>query len=510
MTGLLLQIGATKLAVSIVLAGAVWIVHRSVGRPSVSYPLWLVVLLTLLVPAVISLPVLPAEPLIPLAARGAGVAEVVVAEGTPNPLAEPQSRAIAQPILAILWLLGTVVLLGWTATRTIFFRRTLKRAVRPAPAWLRREVAAVGRDLGLSRMPELCTTNARVTPMVWWSGARVRMLIPSFLLADPGGAALRAILAHELAHVRRRDHLMRWVEWLACSVFWWNPVAWWARYQLRVAEESCCDALAVVAGGSCPRISAQALLQVVANASEPAGFRPPLPASAACGVGHTKALERRLRMIVTTDNRTPARRLVRSAGWVAVVCALPLGLIYCDRPTATEQDAAMDPAEGAALGTPDQVSAAVDEFVASLSRREAEIQEVIREAMESGVLSEGRGRELSAYVSGAASGRLARYAIDHDLPDDEDRSAAIRLIRESVELTRGIWLGDYSFPISTANLTDIKSAELRAALAEMQELIREIGQNRDDRERFGEWRGRVKELNARIRVAMGLGIKGQS
>jgi len=215
-------------------------------------------------------------------------------------------------------------------------------------------------------------------------------------------------------------------------------------------------------------------------------------------------------MIVTTDNRTPARRLVRSAGWVAVVCALPLGLIYCDRPTATEQDAAMDPAEGAALGTPDQVSAAVDEFVASLSRREAEIQEVIREAMESGVLSEGRGRELSAYVSGAASGRLARYAIDHDLPDDEDRSAAIRLIRESVELTRGIWLGDYSSPISTANLTDIKSAELRAALAEMQELIREIGQNRDDRERFGEWRGRVKELNARIRVAMGLGIKGQS
>ncbi|MCY4571395.1 MAG: hypothetical protein OXF01_01235, partial [Gemmatimonadetes bacterium] len=61
MTGLLLQIGATKLAVSVVLAGVVWVIHRRVDRPAVSYPLWLLVLVTLLVPAVVSLPVLPAE-----------------------------------------------------------------------------------------------------------------------------------------------------------------------------------------------------------------------------------------------------------------------------------------------------------------------------------------------------------------------------------------------------------------------------------------------------------------
>ena len=39
---------------------------------------------------------------------------------------------------------------------------------------------------------------------------------------------LTGVLAHELAHVRRRDHLVRWLEWLACVAFWWNPVAWWA------------------------------------------------------------------------------------------------------------------------------------------------------------------------------------------------------------------------------------------------------------------------------------------
>ncbi len=39
---------------------------------------------------------------------------------------------------------------------------------------------------------------------------------------------LRWVVAHELAHVWRRDHLVRWLEWVACVVFWWNPVAWWA------------------------------------------------------------------------------------------------------------------------------------------------------------------------------------------------------------------------------------------------------------------------------------------
>ena len=51
------------------------------------------------------------------------------------------------------------------------------------------------------------------------------------------------IVAHELAHVRRRDYLVRWVEWLACVCFWWNPVVWWAQRNLRAMEEICCDDL---------------------------------------------------------------------------------------------------------------------------------------------------------------------------------------------------------------------------------------------------------------------------
>lgn len=504
MTGLLLQIGATKLAVSIALAGVVWIVHRRVDRPAVSYPLWLMVLVTLLVPAVISLPVLPREPMVaptvaatvPAAVAAAGAPGVVFAEVAADPAAGLSLAAFLQRALAILWLVGTAGLLGWTVVRTIRFRRTLKKAVRPAPSWLHQQAAAVGRDLGLSRIPALCITKARVTPMVWWSGARVRMLVPSFLLTDAGTEELRAVLAHELAHVRRRDHLVRWLEWLACAVFWWNPVAWWARHWLRIAEESCCDQLALAAGKSCPKIYARALLRVVANASQPPGFRSPLPASAFGGVGRTKALEKRIRMIVSANTRSRAPRWLRPASLLAVVCMLPLGLIYCDhyRPMPVEEETTADLAEAATLDGPDELLATAEEATRVLPRQESEFQklvhyqELIWEAVESGRLSEPSGREASGYLTNGMQRELT----------------ALFLAR-SAGGNRGLWPGDYSSPASTG---DLQNPELSGALAEMRELVEEIRKAPDRNARSEEQSRRIQELKTRIYAAIGLGIEG--
>lgn len=214
-------------------------------------------------------------------------------------------------------------------------------------------------------------------------------------------------------------------------------------------------------------------------------------------------------MIVSTDTRSPAPRWLRAATWMAVICALPFGLVYCDRPTAptapmaADEETTADPAEGAVLDRLDELRAAADEAIRVLSRRESQIQELIREAMESGTISERRGRELSAYVSGAA---LARYAIDNAIPDETYQTTSELFIAEMVERNRGLWIGDYSSRIST---TDLQSPELRAALAEMRELIEEIGRTPDANERFGEWRGRIVELNAKVRGALGRHVEGE-
>ncbi|MCY4571385.1 MAG: hypothetical protein OXF01_01180, partial [Gemmatimonadetes bacterium] len=175
--------------------------------------------------------------------------------------------------------------------------------------------------------------------------------------------------------------------------------------------------------------------------------------------------------------------------------------IYCDWQTAVDEETAMDPVEDAAPAGIDELRAAAERATQALSRREAELQELIREGMESGALSERRGRELSVYLSGAASGSLIWYAIDNAIPDEIWQATSELLIAEMVERNRGLWIGDYSSRIST---TDLQSPELRATLAEMRELVEEIGRARDRDEMPGEWRSRMEELKARIREALSL------
>ena len=353
MFDLLIQIGAAKLVVSVVLAGLAWAVQRRVDHPAVAYPLWLLVFVALLLPAVVSIPVLPGESgatrVIADGAAPAGEPKALspvhnpghnlAAPGTPFSIWIAEN---AKAGLAIAWLVVTALLLGWTLVRTLRFRRWLARTSQPAPQKLRDEVAEIGRRLNLARMPEVRMTTARLSPMVCWTGGRVRLVMPSFLVAALDRRELRAVLAHELAHVRRRDHLVRWIEWLACSVFWWNPVAWWARRELRAAEEASCDALGVAATMSTPRAYAESLLHVLEVMSKPPTPPTPAFASGVASSGSSNSLDRRLRTLVKGRSTDQTPRWTRATAAAAAACLLPLGLVYCGTdvqttPTAPEE-----------------------------------------------------------------------------------------------------------------------------------------------------------------------------
>ena len=87
-------------------------------------------------------------------------------------------------------------------------------------------------------VPTILLTRARLSPMTWWARGRVRIVLPTALLEEVGAGELRWVLAHELAHIKRRDHFVRWIEWLACVVAWWNPVVWLARRSMHLDEDS--------------------------------------------------------------------------------------------------------------------------------------------------------------------------------------------------------------------------------------------------------------------------------
>lgn len=372
MVDVLLQIGAAKLVVSVLLAGLAWLVHRRVGYPAVAHSLWLLVLVVLLLPAVVALPVLPAggsaAAEIADDAGVAGAARVEVGSvGPARPEDVGRGTSSSAGItgngkagVAFVWLVVGAVILGWTLVRALRFRRRLVRSSGPAPPKLRQEVVELGRRLHLMRIPAVHTTSARVSPMVFWAGGTTHLVVPTFLLASLDRQERRAVLAHELAHVRRRDHFVRWIEWLACSAFWWNPVTWWARRELRAAEEAACDALGATAAESTPRAYATSLLRVVELLSKPP--MPPTPAFAS-GVAsgrNRKALERRFRMLISGKSNVQTPRWMHSVGVASAVALLPLGLVYCGFADQADPTALEEPPEIAA-SAPDRETQETEE-----------------------------------------------------------------------------------------------------------------------------------------------------
>ena len=340
MTDLILQIGASKLVLSVGLGGVAWIVQRRLGWPSLAHGLWLLPLAALLVPPLVSIPIWPREA-DPVAAVGLSGAE-------PRPLAGAilvgWLKSHGKEGLVWLWLLGTASVLGWTLVRTLRFHRSLVRASEVAPPSVQRTAQEIARNLGLGAVPTVYATPAHVSPMVWWAGGKARILLPSPLLAAMDGVELRCILAHELAHVRRRDHVVRWLEWLACAAFWWNPVAWWARRRLRASEELCCDALAISTIDGEPRMYAGALLRVIDFMSTAPAPGPLTFASTVDRCGRASRLERRFRVIMTNGEPTHTPRWLRLALRCGAVCLLAGGLIYCtDQSDLTAVDPALAP-----------------------------------------------------------------------------------------------------------------------------------------------------------------------
>ncbi len=147
-----------------------------------------------------------------------------------------------KPSVVGLWLLGAGAWWVAVARNTRRFRLLL-RSVQPAPVDLKERASRVAAQLGLARVPEIGIVTTRIPPMLWAAmGGRPRLVLPGELWERLDDHQKDAVLAHELAHLRRGDHWVRRLEALACGLYWWDPVAWWVRREVERAEERCCDA----------------------------------------------------------------------------------------------------------------------------------------------------------------------------------------------------------------------------------------------------------------------------
>jgi beta-lactamase regulating signal transducer with metallopeptidase domain len=209
------------------------------------------------------------------------------------------------------WLVGVILLSlrflgGW-----VIARRLVDGARGPAAPDIRELARRVAERLALARLVEVFESPTIAVPMmVGW--IKPCVILPTAALAGLTPVQVEALLAHELAHVRRHDYLVNLLQSAIETLLFYHPAVWWISRDVREAREHCCDDVAVAV---CDRIVyASALADLAALANVTAGPRLALAATDGSLVGRVR------RILGGADDSRGGKP---ASGWVpAVLLAL--------------------------------------------------------------------------------------------------------------------------------------------------------------------------------------------
>lgn len=222
--------------------------------------------------------------------------------------------AIAPPAVIVwLWGAGVALKLVQLATGWIAFREFEARASMPLPPEWKTRIERLKLRFGISRpvsvrlLADTLPCSARLLrPVIW---------LPASLLTRLSPEQIEAVLAHELAHVRRLDWLWNGLQCAVEALLFYHPAVWWLSRRIRQERENACDDLAVSVCGD-PIVVAEALGSLEAmrapmfvlsaqggllmtrisrllmkNAGRPARWTLPLAALTLVGVGAMLAMQ---------------------------------------------------------------------------------------------------------------------------------------------------------------------------------------------------------------------------
>src|SRR5437773_2444890 len=230
---------------------------------------------------------------------------------TPTPAA---IRAAIEPILpwvVLAWFGGVVALSLRLASGGLMTRQLGRVGASSVPDACVEAVARLAARLRISRpVRVLGSAVVQVPAVIGW--LRPLILLPASALTGLTPLQLDALLAHELAHVRRYDYVANLLQSVVETLLFYHPAAWWVSQQVREEREHCCDDLAVAVCGDA-HFYATALLSM-----ERLRVTPPAFALAATGRGG--ALMGRIRRLVAPVQTEIFPR------WMAGVIAVTLAL----------------------------------------------------------------------------------------------------------------------------------------------------------------------------------------
>ena len=284
------------------------------------------------------------------------------------PAADASSTAVIVPTTWILnvWAAGVMVLSlrfigGWAVAR-----RLATQTLRPVGEELQSLAVQMAARLNVRGAVRVCESASVAVPvMVGW--LRPVIVLPPAALAALPLAQLEALLAHELAHIRRHDYLVNLLQTGVETICFYHPAVWWISREVRRHREHCCDDLAV---GVCDRLTYVTALSSLASISTPQ-----FALSAAGG-----SLRDRVRRLIepTTHSASP------KGAWIAMVPILLVIAFVAPQAWSAQATSPVIPAPVVSAAAPAVVSTAALEMVpieqAPPSTRAREVERARAEA----------------------------------------------------------------------------------------------------------------------------------
>jgi len=254
----------------------------------------------------------------------------------------------ALPTIVLLWAAGAGALSLRMAAGLWWIQRLRATKQRPMQREWQLRLDALAQRFGLRRPVALRIVESLSSPVSagWW---RPVVLLPAGLLTRMPADLIEALLAHELAHVRRHDYLVNLLQNLAEALLFYHPVTWWLSRRIRDEREHIADRLAAEVTGQ-PRRLALALSELAEwSCSHTATPSTPTLAQAAHG-GH---LMSRIEQLIRPGARPVRGGVALPLVGVAIAClAFYAHAQIGQDPKATPAAAAQAKADAAAAAKP--------------------------------------------------------------------------------------------------------------------------------------------------------------
>ena len=260
-------------------------------------------------------------PLAPKAAELAGTSTLrftssTVPEAAPGPVAPVAATPAIDwtGVLVAVWMAGVIVSLARLALGYMRLARLRRESTRMLDGPCASMLAGLCRTW---RQPPVLLVHQTNTVLTW--GLTTPRIVVPAAASEWTPARCRAVLVHELEHIRRGDWAVQTVASALKAFYWFNPLTWLAARRLREESELACDD-AVLNCGVSPADYATDLLEIARHA---VSARAPL--AAAVGIAYPSTLERRVSIMLTDRRRTPVTgrtRFVTAVGALAAIVAV--------------------------------------------------------------------------------------------------------------------------------------------------------------------------------------------